>query len=118
MVPCPILACLLTVTFLFVFVALSVCLMPMTHLFSFACPCVFQLRNCVAAVDKDATKFFEANNKAAGTRARKHLQQLKTLAQVRRSISVLSVSVNDGGGCKRLGQVGLVFLLGFWCIVC
>jgi len=36
----------------------------------------------VAAVDKDATKFFEANNKAAGTRARKHLQQLKTLAQV------------------------------------
>ncbi|KAK1858494.1 hypothetical protein I4F81_001095 [Pyropia yezoensis] len=40
-----------------------------------------ELRNCVAAVDKDATKFFEANNKAAGTRARKHLQQLKTLAQ-------------------------------------
>lgn len=42
-----------------------------------------QLRNCIAAVNKDSTKFFEGNNKAAGTRARKHLQELKSLAQVR-----------------------------------
>lgn len=41
-----------------------------------------QLRNCIAAVNKDSTKFFEGNNKAAGTRARKHLQELKSLAQV------------------------------------
>lgn len=44
-----------------------------------------QLRNCIAAVNKDSTKFFEGNNKAAGTRARKHLQELKSLAQVRLS---------------------------------
>ncbi|GAB0491653.1 hypothetical protein MMPV_002907 [Pyropia vietnamensis] len=40
-----------------------------------------ELRNCIAAVNKDSTKFFEGNNKAAGTRARKHLQELKSLAQ-------------------------------------
>jgi len=49
-------------------------------------PCLLsfysQLRNCIAAVSKDSTKFFEGNNKAAGTRARKHLQELKSLAQV------------------------------------
>lgn len=46
-------------------------------------PVASQLRNCIAAVNKDSTKFFEGNNKAAGTRARKHLQELKSLAQVR-----------------------------------
>lgn len=33
------------------------------------------------AVSKDSTKFFEKGNKAAGTRARKNLQELKKLAQ-------------------------------------
>jgi hypothetical protein len=32
-------------------------------------------------VGKDSSKFFEKGNKAAGTRARKNLQELKKLAQ-------------------------------------
>mmetsp|Transcript_29337 Transcript_29337/g.71407 ORF Transcript_29337/g.71407 Transcript_29337/m.71407 type:complete len:82 (-) Transcript_29337:220-465(-) len=40
-----------------------------------------EIQRCVDDVEKDSTKFFHSNNKAAGTRARKHLQTLKTLAQ-------------------------------------
>lgn len=32
-------------------------------------------------IELDANKFFNGGNKAAGTRARKHLQELKQLAQ-------------------------------------
>lgn len=69
-------------------------------------------------MDKDATKFFEANNKAAGTRARKHLQQLKTLAQVRHAVLVFSVTVEGGVGARceeGLFQARLVSLLGLMC---
>lgn len=40
-----------------------------------------ELARCVENIEKDAGKFFVNGNKAAGTRARKHLQQLKRLAQ-------------------------------------
>ncbi|PXF43425.1 hypothetical protein BWQ96_06815 [Gracilariopsis chorda] len=40
-----------------------------------------QLKEVMDAVSKDSTKFFEKGNKAAGTRARKNLQELKKLAQ-------------------------------------
>ena len=40
-----------------------------------------ELAECVATIEKDARKFFDNGNKAAGTRARKNLQQLKKLAQ-------------------------------------
>lgn len=40
-----------------------------------------QLARCVENIEKDASKFFVNGNKAAGTRARKHLQELKQLAQ-------------------------------------
>lgn len=39
------------------------------------------LKEVMDAVSKDSTKFFEKGNKAAGTRARKNLQELKKLAQ-------------------------------------
>lgn len=39
------------------------------------------LKDVMDAVSKDSTKFFEKGNKAAGTRARKNLQELKKLAQ-------------------------------------
>lgn len=42
---------------------------------------LMELRECVETVNKDASKFFEKGNKAAGVRARKHLQELKTIAQ-------------------------------------
>mmetsp|Transcript_10354 Transcript_10354/g.20876 ORF Transcript_10354/g.20876 Transcript_10354/m.20876 type:complete len:89 (+) Transcript_10354:238-504(+) len=41
-----------------------------------------QIKNCVDQIEKDAQKFFQNGNKAAGTRARKHLQELKLYAQV------------------------------------
>lgn len=40
-----------------------------------------ELARCVEYIEKDASKFFVNGNKAAGTRARKHLQELKSLAQ-------------------------------------
>lgn len=40
-----------------------------------------ELARCVENIETDANKFFINGNKAAGTRARKHLQELKQLAQ-------------------------------------
>lgn len=40
-----------------------------------------QLKEVMDSVSKDSQKFFEKGNKAAGTRARKNLQELKKLAQ-------------------------------------
>ncbi|PXF45619.1 hypothetical protein BWQ96_04624 [Gracilariopsis chorda] len=40
-----------------------------------------ELARCVENIERDASKFFVNGNKAAGTRARKHLQELKQLAQ-------------------------------------
>lgn len=39
------------------------------------------LKDVVDAVSKDSTKLFEKGNKAAGTRARKNLQELKKISQ-------------------------------------
>lgn len=39
------------------------------------------LKQLMALVEEDASKFFERENNAAGTRLRNHLQQIKTLAQ-------------------------------------
>ncbi|KAA8499739.1 hypothetical protein FVE85_7324 [Porphyridium purpureum] len=40
-----------------------------------------ELKSCVETIENDTTKFYSNGNKAAGTRARKHLQELKQLAQ-------------------------------------
>lgn len=40
-----------------------------------------ELARCVENIERDSNKFFNNGNKAAGTRARKHLQELKQLAQ-------------------------------------
>lgn len=39
------------------------------------------LKALVASLEEDATKFFEKENKAAGVRLRKGLQDIKALAQ-------------------------------------
>jgi len=44
------------------------------------------LRDCVEKISKDAYKFFEKNNKAAGVRARKKLQKCKKQAQEIRNL--------------------------------
>lgn len=40
-----------------------------------------ELKLIFVALEEDATKFYEKNNKAAGVRLRKGLQNIKTLAQ-------------------------------------
>ncbi|HXD30560.1 MAG TPA: hypothetical protein VN643_05570 [Pyrinomonadaceae bacterium] len=40
-----------------------------------------QLKELVATFEKDFEKFYVTHNKAAGTRIRKHMQELRSLAQ-------------------------------------
>lgn len=40
-----------------------------------------KLKDLVASIEADADKFFNNGNAAAGTRVRKGLQEIKTLAQ-------------------------------------
>ena len=40
-----------------------------------------ELKALVASLEEDATKFYEKENKAAGVRLRKGLQEIKALAQ-------------------------------------
>jgi len=40
-----------------------------------------QIKDLVSEMEVDLNKFYDKGNKAAGTRARKHLQSLKKLAQ-------------------------------------
>lgn len=40
-----------------------------------------QLRDLVNSLQEDFTKFYDKGNKAAGTRVRKGMQELKNLAQ-------------------------------------
>lgn len=40
-----------------------------------------KLKELVTSLESDATKFFDNGNSAAGTRVRKGLQEIKTLAQ-------------------------------------
>ncbi|ABW98176.1 hypothetical protein HAN_2g360 (nucleomorph) [Hemiselmis andersenii] len=42
---------------------------------------IFELKECVEKISKEAHKFFEKNNKISGVRARKELQKCKKLAQ-------------------------------------
>ncbi len=42
---------------------------------------VDEIKNLVEEATEEMTKFYEKGNKAAGTRARKGLQELKKLAQ-------------------------------------
>jgi hypothetical protein len=43
-----------------------------------------ELKVLVASLEEDATKFYEKNNKAAGVRLRKGLQDIKSMAQALR----------------------------------
>jgi uncharacterized membrane protein (DUF106 family) len=40
-----------------------------------------EIQEVLNSVQEDATKFYEKGNKAAGTRLRKAMQQIKSLAQ-------------------------------------
>lgn len=45
-----------------------------------------QLQEIIDAAREDADKFFSKGNKAAGTRLRKHMQNIKAIAQDVRSV--------------------------------
>jgi len=53
-----------------------------------------QLKDLVAGLEEDATKFYDKNNKAAGVRLRKGLQDIKTLSQALRQD--VSAKNNEG----------------------
>ena len=40
-----------------------------------------KLKSLIVSAEEDFKKFYDKNNKAAGTRARKAMQEVKTLAQ-------------------------------------
>lgn len=44
-----------------------------------------KLKELIAATEKDATAFYEKNNKAAGTRLRKAFMEIKNLASAGRN---------------------------------
>jgi hypothetical protein len=43
-----------------------------------------ELKTLISSLEEDATKFYEKDNKAAGVRLRKGLQEIKTAAQALR----------------------------------
>ena len=53
-----------------------------------------ELKAIIAGLEEEATKFYEKNNKAAGVRLRKGLQDIKTLAQALRQD--VSAKNNEG----------------------
>lgn len=49
-----------------------------------------QIKELVSAIEKDADKFYNGGNSAAGTRVRKAMQDLKTLAtDIRKEVTDL-----------------------------
>lgn len=53
-----------------------------------------QLKSLVASMEADFEKFYVKHNKAAGTRVRKHMQELRTFAAEVR-VEVQSMKTND-----------------------
>ncbi|WP_250237720.1 histone H1 [Cardinium endosymbiont of Oedothorax gibbosus] len=61
-----------------------------------------ELKTLVLSLEDEFHKFYEKDNKAAGTRVRKGMQTLKKIAQeIRGNVSVYKASM---GGLKRPGK--------------
>lgn len=57
-----------------------------------------QLKALVESFEKDFEKFYAKHNKAAGVRVRKHMQELRSLAQdIRTEVQTLKKDGDDGG---------------------
>jgi hypothetical protein len=66
-------------------ILLLICLLKNYIMAKFA-----QLKSIIENAEHDAEKFYKSGNHAAGTRLRKSLQQIKTLAQeVRQEVTLL-----------------------------
>jgi hypothetical protein len=58
-----------------------------------------KVRDMIVALEDDFEKFYEKNNSAAGTRVRKGMQELKTLAtEIRKAVQDMK---NDSKGSGR-----------------
>ncbi len=57
-----------------------------------------ELRDLLGTFEKDFIKFYEKGNKSAGTRVRKHMNELKRKAQdIRKEIQEIKSQNKDGG---------------------
>jgi hypothetical protein len=58
-----------------------------------------ELRDLLATFEKDFIKFYEKGNKSAGTRVRKHMNELKRKAQdIRKEIQEIKIKAKEAEG--------------------
>jgi hypothetical protein len=58
-----------------------------------------ELRDLVGTFEKDFIKFYEKGNKSAGTRVRKHMNELKRKAQdIRKEIQEIKIKAKETEG--------------------
>ncbi len=57
-----------------------------------------ELKDLVASFEKDFSKFYDKGNKSAGTRVRKHMNELKRKAQeIRKEVQERKADAKDTG---------------------
>jgi len=58
-----------------------------------------ELRDLLSNFEKDFIKFYEKGNKSAGTRVRKHMNELRRKAQeIRKEVQEIKATSKDSGG--------------------
>ena len=58
-----------------------------------------ELRDLLTTFEKDFVKFYEKGNKSAGTRVRKHMNELKRMAQeIRKEVQDIKAQDKTEGG--------------------
>jgi hypothetical protein len=58
-----------------------------------------ELRDLLGTFEKDFIKFYEKGNKSAGTRVRKHMNELKRKAQdIRKEIQEIKIKAKEAEG--------------------
>lgn len=63
-----------------------------------------ELRDLLNTFEKDFVKFYEKGNKSAGTRVRKHMNELKKKAQeIRKEIQEVKAKMGGGEGEEQGG---------------
>lgn len=61
-----------------------------------------QIKEIIDRVEEDFGKFYEKNNKAAGTRIRKAMQELKNLAtEIRKEVQNMKNAAEESGTKKK-----------------
>ena len=64
-----------------------------------------ELKDLLATFEKDFVKFYEKGNKSAGTRVRKHMNELKRKAQeIRTEVQEIKSKMGDGEEGGEAGE--------------